>query len=66
NEQIANRARTLAGPGRATSWRFVGDSLELTWTDGTREGGGRHTLRFGRSDGRWIAPVAVMERCPAQ
>jgi len=58
-ETVVNRARTLEGTGRAESWRFVGDSLELSWMDGTR----RRVLRFARDDGRWVSPFAVMEPC---
>ena len=58
-ETVVNRARTLEGTGRAESWRFVGDSLELSWMDGTR----RRSLRFARDDSRWVSPFAVMEPC---
>jgi hypothetical protein len=58
-EAVVNRARTLEGSGRAESWRFVGDSLELSWMDGTR----RRSLRFARDDSRWVSPFAVMEPC---
>jgi anti-sigma factor RsiW len=61
SEAIMNRARTLEGTGRAESWRTVGDSLELTWFDGTS----RTTLRFARSGSRWVSSTAVMELCPA-
>ncbi|MGQ0539332.1 MAG: carboxypeptidase regulatory-like domain-containing protein, partial [Gemmatimonadaceae bacterium] len=41
-----NRAHTLEGTGRAESWRFVGDSLELVWTDGPR----RFTMRAAHNE----------------
>lgn len=62
NEMLVNRARTLAGVGRAESWRFVGDSLEVVWTDDA----GRHVLRFVRREARWTSDLAVMESCPTQ
>jgi hypothetical protein len=58
-EQIVNRARTLDGAGRAESWRFVGDSLELAWIDGDT----RRTLRFTRAGERWIAPGVALQPC---
>ena len=62
NELSASRARTLAGSTRAESWRLVADSLEITFVDGDRH----HVLRFGRRDARWIADIAMLERCSAR
>lgn len=59
SETPVNRARTLAGVGRAESWRFVGDSLEIAWTDEA----GRRVLRFARREATWTSHLAVMESC---
>lgn len=59
NDPIVNRARKLDGKGDAESWRFVGDSLELTLVDGPR----RTTVRFARDGARWVSLIAVMEPC---
>ncbi len=58
-EIVVNRARTLEGPGRAESWRFVGDSLEITWIDGSRT----RALRFAREGARWVSRTVVLEPC---
>ncbi|MGQ0642725.1 MAG: carboxypeptidase regulatory-like domain-containing protein [Gemmatimonadaceae bacterium] len=58
-EPVVNRARKLAGSGDADSWRFIGDSLELTVVDGTR----RRVLRFARENSRWVSQEFVLERC---
>jgi hypothetical protein len=58
-EQIVNRARKLEGPGNVESWRFVGDSLELTFVDGTR----RLSVRFARDGARWLSLTTLMEPC---
>jgi len=63
NERLANRARTLEGNASAESWRFVGDSLELTWIEAR---GARRVARFGRDDVRWVGPAYVLERCDPQ
>jgi hypothetical protein len=62
SEMLVNRARTLTGIGRAESWRFVGDSLEIAWTDDA----GRQVLRFARREATWTSDLAVMEACPAK
>ncbi|MEW5915964.1 MAG: carboxypeptidase-like regulatory domain-containing protein, partial [Gemmatimonadota bacterium] len=61
-EPIVNRARKLTGDGEAVSWRFVGDSLEVTVTSDGRS----RALRFGRENDRWVGQGVILERCGAR
>jgi hypothetical protein len=58
-EPIVNRARKVAGNGDVESWRFVGDSLELTLLANERT----RLLRFARDNARWVSENVVLERC---
>jgi hypothetical protein len=58
-EPIVNRARKVAGDGDVESWRFVGDSLELTLLANERT----RVLRFARDNARWVSENVVLERC---